>query len=98
MANYAWTTIRAGDNTIKLGDTVSAADVGGKDELERLKAEGVVRGSEYPVPEGVSESPVNHRLNELRAEVEELQAANVGSEAAFAVASNAGAEVEEISG
>lgn len=98
MANYAWSTIQTGEKTIALGDTVSAADVGGKDELERLKAEGVVRNKEYPVPNGVNESPVDHRLNELRKEVEELQAGNEGSEAAFAVESNLGAEAEEISG
>ena len=73
MPDIAWSNILAGEKTIKLGDTVSASDVGGKDELDRLKAEGVVRDKKYPVPAGVSESPINHRLAELRAEVEELQ-------------------------
>ena len=98
MANYAWSQILAGEKTIALGDTVSAADVGGKDELERLKAEGVVRSKEYPVPADVAESPVNHRLNELRAEVEELQSGVSDSEAAFAVEEVRGADAEEMNG
>jgi hypothetical protein len=89
MALVAWSTIKNGEKTIALGDEVSAADVGGKDELERLKAEGVVRDKKYPVPADVAESPRQHRLAMLRAEVEELQSGTDDSMAELAVADRA---------
>lgn len=72
MPDYAWSTILAGDKSVKLGDTVTAADVGGKAEFNDLKARGVIRDKKYPVPEGTNESPVRHRFNELQAEIDEL--------------------------
>lgn len=94
MPNYAWTPILAGDKTIALGDEVKSADVGGKDELAKLKELGVVRDKKYPVPAGINESPVNHRLNQLRAEVEELQTGTDQAYADLAIGSTPEAEVE----
>ena len=82
---YAWTTIQAGDKTIKLGDSVKSADVGGKDEFDRLKAEGVIRDAEYPVPEGTNESPFRHRFDTLQKEIDELSTNTDDSMAALAM-------------
>jgi hypothetical protein len=96
---YAWSTILAGEKTIALGDSVTAADVGGKEEFENLKAHGVIRDAKYPVPEDVNESPVRHRFNELQTEIDELSRNTDASMADLALnpaGFEPGAEVEEV--
>lgn len=92
MANFAWTDILTGEKKIACGEQVSAADVGGKDELERLKAEGSVRSMEFPVPAGVTDSPVNYRLAEMRKQLAEMGTSLEELEGNYATAANAGAE------
>ena len=67
---YAWSPIQVGDKTIALGETVSAGDVGGKEELENLRASGVVRPNKFPEDVGAGETPREARLRQLRAELE----------------------------
>jgi len=101
---YAWSTIQGSDKdgnakTIALGDTVTAADVGGKEEFDNLKARGVIRDKEYPVPEGVNESPVRHRFNLLQTEIDELSTNTDASMAELAMNPDGfepGADVEEV--
>lgn len=67
---YAWSDILVGDKTVACGASVTAATVGGKEELDNLIANGVVRSEAYPVPEGVVESPNTYRLKKIREELE----------------------------
>ena len=99
MANYAWTEILGDEGkVVKLGDTVTAADVGGKEELERLKAEGVIRSSEYPAPLGSPDSPVDFRLRELRKQMEDAAAGTDQAVTDFAMSPDMApkATVEEV--
>jgi len=67
---YAWSPIDMGDKQIAVGDTVSASDVGGKEELENLRMAGVLRPSKFPENVGTGETPREARLRQLRAELE----------------------------
>lgn len=78
MANVAWTRILVNDKdgkakTINPGDTVSATDVGGDDELELLREEGVVRDEKFPDNVAPSESPRTALLRKANEEFEKAQ-------------------------
>jgi len=69
MAQYAWSPILTSNDkgelkTIDVGDTVSAADVGGKDHLELLVEAGAVRDDKYPKT-NLYESPREANLRKL---------------------------------
>jgi len=78
---YAWTTILTGEKddkgqgkSIKLGDKVSAGDVGGDEQFEELVAVGAVRKQKYPEDVAFDESPVESYKRKMNEAVEEAMA------------------------
>lgn len=74
MADVAWTRILTGEGQIDIGDSVSAGEVGGDEELEALKEAGAVRDEDYPEDVGENESPREMNIRKLNEAVEEAQA------------------------
>lgn len=70
---YAWTDLKTDKGRIKQGSEVTAADVGGKEAFDELKAAGAVRKDKYPVPDGVVDSPFNYLIRQKNEEIEELR-------------------------
>lgn len=99
MTAYAWSEIRTAKDgktkTIAWGDSVSAADVGGSDELDTLKAEGVVR--DYAPPKDWLESGNYQNVSIQRHLIDKARAAeDAAAEGAMTGGSVAAPPLEEV--
>lgn len=76
MATYLWSELRSADKdgkpvTLRYGDTVTAAQVGGQDDFDRLVEEGVVR--DYAPPKAWAESGNYESVSPVRFMLDEQQ-------------------------